>query len=66
MEKGKQIIKKLQDYKKQDFSYLKGNILGSMCTQPHSIAKKAYFEFFETNLGDPKIFPGTQIRSGRH
>jgi tyrosine decarboxylase/aspartate 1-decarboxylase len=28
-----------------------------MCTQPHSIAKKAYDLFFETNLGDQGLFP---------
>ena len=30
-----------------------------MCTQPLPIAKKAYEMFFETNLGDPGLFPGT-------
>ncbi len=31
-----------------------------MCTEPHEISKKAYIKFIETNLGDPKLFPGTQ------
>lgn len=50
-------LKKLKD---NDFSFLKGQILGSMCTQPHPIAKKAYIDFLETNLGDPELFPGTK------
>ena len=54
------IIKKLEKYKKEDFSFSNGEILGSMCTQPHSIAKKALMGFFNTNLGDPKLFPGTK------
>jgi len=31
-----------------------------MCTQPHPIAKKAYMNFLETNLGDPELFPGAR------
>jgi tyrosine decarboxylase/aspartate 1-decarboxylase len=54
------IIKQLQNYKVKDFTYSSGHILGSMCTQPHPIAKKAYLEFLETNLGDPELFPGTK------
>ena len=33
-----------------------------MCTTPHPLAKKAYQMFFESNLGDSGLFPGsTQI-----
>src|SRR5512136_638862 len=31
-----------------------------MCTQPISIAQKAYTMFLETNIGDPKLFPGSK------
>jgi len=55
------IIELLDKYKKRDYKFKKGNILGSMCTEPHEISKKAYVKFIETNLGDPKLFPGTQI-----
>jgi tyrosine decarboxylase/aspartate 1-decarboxylase len=41
-----------------DKKYSEGKILCSMCTQPLPIAKKAYEMFFETNLGDPGLFPG--------
>lgn len=54
------ILKELQNYQKKDFTFSSGRILGSMCTQPHSIAKEAYTKFLETNLGDPELFPGTK------
>jgi len=60
LEKQKNILNKLKIYRKQDFSYKSGKILGSMCTQPHPIAKKAYMNFMETNLGDPALFPGSK------
>jgi len=55
-----EILKKLGKYKKKDFTYKSGNILGSMCTQPLPVAKKAYNMFLETNLGDPALFPGAK------
>jgi tyrosine decarboxylase/aspartate 1-decarboxylase len=54
------ILKQLKNYKDKDSTFSSGHILGSMCTQPHPIAKKAYLEFLETNLGDPELFPGTR------
>jgi len=58
------ILKELDSFKKRDYSFSNGHILGSMCTQPHPIAKEAYIKFLETNLGDPELFPGTkQIES---
>ena len=56
----KNILKKLDLYKKKDFSFSSGRILGSMCTSPHPIAKKAYMQFLETNLGDPQLFLGAK------
>jgi len=54
------ILQELDQYKTQDFTFASRHILGSMCTQPHPIAKKAYMKFLETNLGDPELFPGTK------
>jgi tyrosine decarboxylase/aspartate 1-decarboxylase len=54
------IINNLDKYRVQDFTFSSGRILGSMCTQPHPIAKKAYMKFLETNLGDPELFPGSK------
>lgn len=36
-----------------------GKILGSMCTQPHPLAKNVYLKYIDRNIGDPGIFPGT-------
>lgn len=54
------ILKEIEEYRKKDFTYKSGHILGSMCTQPYPIAKQAYMKFLETNLGDPELFPGTK------
>jgi tyrosine decarboxylase/aspartate 1-decarboxylase len=56
----KYILKELDKFRERDFTFASGHILGSMCTQPHPIAKKAYMRFLETNLGDPELFPGTK------
>jgi len=54
------ILDELGRYRKMDFTFASGRILGSMCTEPFSIAKKAYRYFLETNLGDPDLFPGSK------
>jgi len=54
------ILKEIEKFGDKDFTYSSGRILGSMCTQPHPIAKEAYIKFLETNLGDPELFPGTK------
>jgi len=54
------ILSELQNYRKKDFTFSSGHILGSMCTQPHFISKEVYMKFLETNLGDPELFPGTK------
>ena len=54
------IFKELDKFRERDFTFASGRILGSMCTQPHPIANKAYMKFLETNLGDPELFPGTK------
>ena len=59
-EKEEKILQKLNQYQKKDFSFSSGHILGSMCSQPHPIAKKTYIKFLETNIGDPGLFPGTK------
>ena len=54
------IFEELDKFGERDFTFASGRIIGSMCTQPHPIAKKAYMKFLETNLGDPELFPGTK------
>lgn len=56
-----EIFKELEYYQSMDCKYSDGNILGSMCTEAHPIAKEAFFKFFESNLGDPGLFKGTKI-----
>ena len=55
-----EILKELDLLQQRDFSFSNGHILGSMCTQPHPIAREAYMRFLETNLGDPELCPGTK------
>jgi tyrosine decarboxylase/aspartate 1-decarboxylase len=54
------ILEELENIKQRDFFFSSGHILGSMCTQPHPIAREAYIQFLETNLGDPELCPGTK------
>ena len=60
------IFKELDKYKERDFTFASGHVLGSMCTEPHPIAKEAYIKFLETNLGDPDLFPGTKEIESRY
>ncbi len=53
----KTIIEELRDACARNVPY--GRVLSSMCTTPHPIAIKAHKEFIVSNLGDPKLFPGT-------
>lgn len=55
----KAVLTELKKIHAQDKRYEDGRILCSMCTKPHPIAKKAYEIFFESNLGDPGLFPAT-------
>ncbi|WP_051685093.1 tyrosine decarboxylase MfnA [Clostridium sp. KNHs205] len=53
------VKKELKNYKHQDKQYIDGQIFNSICTEPLVIAKEAYTEFLNTNLGDKRIFKGT-------
>ena len=55
----KTVLTELKKLQAQNKRYEDGKILCSMCTKPHPIAKKAYELFFESNLGDPGLFPAT-------
>lgn len=37
-----------------------------MCTVPHPLAREAYVQFLETNLGDPELCPGTKEIESRY
>ena len=57
------VIEMLKEAKKKDANF--DRILGSMCTVPHEMAKKAYNMFIETNLGDYELFKGTKELENR-
>ena len=52
------VFEKLKKAKEKDAKF--EQILGSMCTMPHEVARKAYEMFIETNLGDYELFKGTK------
>ncbi len=52
------VMKELKNAKQKDADF--NRIMGSMCTLPHEIARKAYEMFIETNLGDYELFKGTK------
>ena len=54
------ILATLAKYKECDLKYSNGNILASMCTDADPLAKKAFCDFLDANLGDPGLFKGTQ------
>ncbi|MCW4005588.1 MAG: tyrosine decarboxylase MfnA [Candidatus Bathyarchaeota archaeon] len=54
-----EVLSTLRQALSRDGKYADGNILCSMCTTPHPIAKTAATMFFESNLGDPGLFPGS-------
>ncbi|MBU4536408.1 MAG: tyrosine decarboxylase MfnA [Euryarchaeota archaeon] len=56
----RQVFDKLKKFHEKDMDYKSGRILGSMCTCAHPVAKKAYCDFLESNLGDPGLFEGTK------
>jgi tyrosine decarboxylase / aspartate 1-decarboxylase len=55
----KTVLSELKKIRALDQRYDDGKILCSMCTKPHSLAKKAYRMFFDSNLGDSGLFPGS-------
>jgi tyrosine decarboxylase/aspartate 1-decarboxylase len=59
-QKRQKIFAELKQFQHRDFCFSSGHILGSMCTIPHPIAREAYMQFLETNLGDPELCPGTK------
>ena len=54
------VLEELRKYKARDLDFSDGRILSSMCTSPHRLARRAFLEFIDTNLGDPGLFQGTK------
>ncbi len=55
-----QVNERLKHFKEKDFDFSSGRVFASMCTEPLEIAKEAYMEFIESNLGNPGLYPGTK------
>lgn len=53
----KTILEELESKLQTDFSYKSGKIIGSMCTNPHPLARKVFSRYLEKNLGDSGLFP---------
>lgn len=54
------VLSELMNIHRQDLKYERGQILCSMCTTPHPIARVAHQLFLTSNLGDPGLFQGSQ------
>jgi len=52
----KLVLEELDSRLRNDFTYGSGRIIGSMCTYPHPLARKAYALFIDRNLGDSGLF----------
>jgi tyrosine decarboxylase/aspartate 1-decarboxylase len=65
-QKKQKIMNELACLQQRDFCFSSGHILGSMCTVLHPIAREAYIQFLETNLGDPELCPGTKEIESRY
>lgn len=50
-------ILKLKRRLSGDHDFKDHTILGSMCTEPHYMAKRTFRRFLSTNVGDPGLFP---------
>lgn len=50
-------ILKLHKMTQGDHAFKGKSILGSMCTEPHYIAKWTFKKFLSTNIGDPGLVP---------
>jgi len=49
------VLSELDRYREKDFAFSSGHILGSMCTQPHSIAQEGHIKFLLKQLGAPEL-----------
>src|SRR2546422_3869559 len=54
----RKVTKELQEASADDLHFRDSRILGSMCTAPLPIAKRAHSMFLEANLGNPGYYKG--------
>lgn len=53
----KAVLKELESKLSKDLTFKSGRIVGSMCTLPHSFARRVYARYLDTNLGDSGLCP---------
>ncbi len=53
------VLAELQKAHNDDLRFRDGTILGSMCTEPLPVARRAHSMFLEANLGNPGYYKGT-------
>jgi len=53
------VLAELERARDDDLHFRDGKILGSMCTEPLPIARRAHAMFLEANLGNPGYYKGT-------
>ena len=58
-----EIKREIHQLREKDIPF--SRILGTMCAKPEENLKKIYMDFLETNLGDPRKFPGTKEIEGK-
>jgi len=54
-----ELLEYLRRLRTEDPSYVKGEVLGSITTEPPKYLIEAYNIFVNTNLNDPKLFRNT-------
>jgi tyrosine decarboxylase/aspartate 1-decarboxylase len=55
----KKVWRELREASEDDLHFRDGRIMGSMCTEPLPIARRAHSMFLEANLGNPGYYKGT-------
>jgi len=54
-----EVLRELDEFLRMDTPFIGGNVLNSMCTEPHPLARKAHALFMNANLGNPGLYRGT-------
>lgn len=55
----RRVMRELREASEEDLHFRDARILGSMCTEPLGIARRAHGMFLEANLGNPGYYKGT-------
>ncbi len=53
-----EVLREIEEARKKDPKFERGEILGTMITSPHPLAIRAFLYYLGSSLGDVKLFPG--------